>query len=222
MDNSALENIFVENACLSFRMTCLHLLEMAYCEVLGANTVTRDWDENAISEALVNCLNNNDTTISLHITAIVEKRMLKGGLNSFSPTVDNAPRIDIMIGGFGWCQPEYRVQLYMEAKNLYCRYFKKEGRSSYTSSTYYVQRYITTGIDNLLTRYYPGDTLLLGYVLDGSVQVAVDKINQALTKLSRSTESIAIQQCAEFPCLTMGVSTHPNGDTIGHCYLLFQ
>lgn len=221
MGNMGLSGGFISDAGLSFKMVCLHLLEMAYCEARNARIVTCEWDENAISEVLTSSMNTNTETIQYHITAIVEKRLLNGDLYSAPSSVDDAPRIDIMIGGFTSGPNVARTQCYMEAKNLYCQDFVKSGNSSKTSSVAYAKRYIDTGIDKLLIGHYPGDTLLLGYVLNGTVQPAVDIINARLAYCTRSGETILPAIRPEFPCLVLGLSNHPNGMTINHCFLQF-
>lgn len=221
MSSMGLASVHVADAASSFKMICIGLLDTAYSELYAAKVVTRDFDENAISEALVYSINANPETIKMSITAITEKKLLPDGLQNALPTVDDANRIDIMIGGFGWSREKYRTECYMEAKNLYCQSFTKTGNKSITSPGQYAQRYINTGIDNLLNGHYPSDTLLLGYVLVGTVKEAVDLLNQYLEKRTRSTEMIAPHHYAEFPHLQMGRSIHPNGMTLEHCFLSF-
>lgn len=212
---------YIESADSSFKMICLHLLEIAYCQMLDAHIVTCEWGENAITEMLGNCINGNPEAIQQCITVNVEKRLLNEDWSVTPSFVDDAPRIDIMIGGFSFGPVTSRVHCYMEAKNLYCLDFIKTGNSSKTSSTYYANRYITTGIDNLLQGHYPSDTLLLGYVLNGNVQEAIDKINLDLTNVARMNEAISMIDSSNFPNLQLGISNHPNGMEIGHCFLLF-
>lgn len=222
MGNTGLGGVYIADAGISYKMICLHLLDLAYRDVHDAHVVNSDWDENAISEVLANSINTNTETIQHHITAIVEKRMLSGDLYLAPTTVDDAPRIDIMIGGFGMDRnTEYREACYMEAKNLYSYDFTKTGHKSKISSTFYAKRYIATGIDNILKGHYPGDTLLLGYVLNGTIDSAVDKINVNLASDSRQSESIKMQIGEDFPNLVFGRSAHPTGVEIMHCYLLF-
>lgn len=222
MGNNGLGGGYISDADLSFKMVCLHLLEMAYCEVRTTCTINKDWTENAISEALKKGINDNEETIWMHITAEVEVKQLPTDLSSMPSRVDDAPRIDIKVGGFDTRKDTTsRVCYYMEAKNLYSKGFKKSDYSSYVSSTYYAKRYISTGIDHLLGGYYPSNTILIGYVLVGTVQAAVDIVNQHLVNDLRGTESIDLQVYAEYPALVLGASTHPNGKELDHCFLQF-
>ena len=222
MGNIGLSGGFISDAGLSFKMVCLHLLEMAYSEVRTTCSVDKDWTENAISEAVKESINKNDVTVRMLITAEVEVRQLPTDLSMMPSKVDDAPRIDIKVGGFdtGKETPS-RVCYYMEAKNLYANDFQKTNHLSYVSSTHYAKRYISTGIDHLLSGYYPENTMLLGYVLVGTVHAAVDKVNQNLVNDSRGTESIKLQVYEEFPALVLGVSAHPNGMGLDHCFLQF-
>ena len=222
MGNMGLSGGFISDAGLSFKMVCLHLLEMAYCEVRISCSIDKNWTENAISEALKESINKNEETVRMLITAEVEVRQLPVDFSMMPSKVDDAPRIDIKVGGFDTRnETPSRVCYYMEAKNLYASGFQKTGHTGYVSSTNYAKRYISTGIEHLLSGYYPENTILLGYVLVGTVQAAVDKVNQNLVNDSRGTESINLQVHAEYPFLVLGTSIHPNGIWLEHCFLQF-
>ena len=222
MGNTGLGDGYISDAGQSFKMVCLHLLEMAYCEVRTTCSIDKDWAENAISEALKKSINEKEETERMLITVEVEVRQLPVDLSMMPSKVDNAPRIDIKVGGFDTRkETRSRVCYYMEAKNLYARGFQKKDHTSYVSSTYYAKRYISTGIDHLLSGYYPENTILLGYVLVGTVQAVADKVNQYLVNDSRGDEGICLQVYAEYPTLVLGTSVHPNGMGLDHCFLQF-
>lgn len=223
MDNSKLSTVYSQNAAKSFKILCFKLLEQAYCSVLNKKMVDRNWDENAITELLVNCLNENPKTIQLYITASTEKRLLSNDTKCIPSKVDSLPRIDIIIGGFEQTEEtKERVSYCMEAKNLYNHDFKKKGNSSNTSANAYAERYIRTGIDNILNEHYPCDSLLLGYVLVGNICEAMEKINKILIKSSRTNEVIAPFTEESCTRLVFGLSHHPKGKSIKHCFLLFS
>lgn len=216
-----LSDSFLSDASSSFKIVCLELLEAAYTKVLAAGVVSREWNENAISEVLVSKINDDSNAIAKHITAITEKRLLPKGLASAQASVDDAHRIDINIGGFGWSKEEYRTTYFMEAKNLYCNGFIKKGNKSKTSPAKYAQRYINTGIDNLLNGHYPVNTLLLGFVLEGTAHEAVKLLNKHLVKNSRRTEKIVLRKSMVFHHLRFATSKHPEKVSIEHCFLSF-
>ena len=222
MANTGLSGEYISDAGLSFHMVCLHLLERAYCEVRANCSIDKDWTENAISEALKKGINDNEVAILMYITASVEVRQLPESLSAMPLKVDDAPRIDIKVGGFDTRNATIsRVCYYMEAKNLYANDVKKSGHTSNVSSTYYAKRYISTGIDHLLSGYYPSNTILLGYVLSGTVQAAVDKVNLNLMNDSRNKEIINLQVFTEYPYLVLGTSDHHHGIRLDHCFLQF-
>lgn len=221
MNEISLERKHIQNAFNSFKALCFRLLDIAYCKVLKNENVDYSWDENAISEALAKYIENNEMATQLHISANLEKRLIAED-SPVPPRVDNLPRIDIIISGFEWTQNEHRVKYYMEAKNLYCKNFKKPQNSNCTSAISYVKRYIKTGINNLLCEHYPKDTLLLGYVLIGTINDAIAKVNQDLMNNSRKDENIHLEDREDFPHLTFGLSHHPKGKIIEHCFLLFS
>ena len=222
MTNTGLSSGYVSDADSSFKKLCLHLLEMAYCEARTNCIINRDWTENAISEALKRGINDSEAAIWMYITAEVEVRQLPESLSMMPLNVDGSPRIDIKIGGFAARNATIsRVCYYMEAKNLYANDFCKSGSTRAVSSTYYAKRYISTGIDHLLSGYYPSKTILLGYVLFGAIQDAVGKVNQNLVTDSRAGESINLHVCTEYPYLVFGTSDHIGGIRLEHCFLQF-
>lgn len=212
---------YVSDADVSFKTTCVALLDEAYGNILQAQIVNYEWTENAISEAIVTSMNANSSATKMHITSFTEKRLLPEVISQMPSTVDDAWRIDIVIGGFGWEEDEKRVACHLEAKNLYAKDFKKMANKSVTSSTAYAKRYITTGIDHIINEHYPNDTVLLGYVLVGSVQDSVNKINVQLNAISRGAETISISHNSIFPHLMCGLSRHSDGQNIEHYYLAF-
>lgn len=217
----SLSSGYVLGATQSFKKICVGLLDMAYTEVRDAHIVKSDWEENAISELLKNRMNANPATLQMHITVIVEQRLLPEELYQALPSVERTPRIDIMIGGFEWEPNGKRVAYYIEAKNLYCHDFKKANNITITSSTAYAKRYISTGIDHILSGYYPEEALLLGYVLVGTVAKAVKKVNEQLKQDGRDPEYINMIKFSVFPNLIFGESVHPNAKSVEHCYLQF-
>lgn len=212
---------YVSGATQSFKMICVSLLDAAYAEMRSAHIVKSDWEENTISELLKKMMNANPVTLQMHITAVVEQRLLPEELYQALPSVKRAPRIDIMIGGFEWDPNGKRVTYYMEAKNLYSQDFKKVNNTTITSSTAYAKRYISTGIDHILSSYYPEDALLLGYVLVGTVAKAIEKVNEQLRQDGRDSEYINLGTFSLFPHLIFGESVHPNAKSVEHCYLQF-
>ena len=221
MGNRGLSGNYVTDAAQSFKMICIGLLDVAYTEIAASGKVTNEWQENAISEIIAKTINDNPTAIQRHITVETEKRLVLDDLSLAQPMVDNAPRIDIKIGGFEWRPNEKRVAYYMEAKNLYGHDFQKLSNTTVTQSSAYAKRYIQTGIDHLLSGYYPVDTLLLGYVLVGTVPEAVDVVNTHLKENGRGSERISLRTITLFPHLVFGTSGHPNGKGVEHCYLVF-
>lgn len=223
MDNFYFSIPIIQGATESFKMICFRLLEQAYQSLLATGVVNRDWEENAITEVLVNCFNENPETKRLCLTAITEKKKTVKDMMYAPSTVDNLPRIDIKLGGFCWDKNYFdRIAYYMEAKNLYGQSFKKTGHSHSTSAKAYAKRYVSTGIDHILSGYYPYNTLLLGYVLVGSIDDAMGRINQNLIKTSRKSESVYLDNMEDFPHLVLGLSRHPDGKSIEHCFLLFS
>lgn len=222
MDNIGISLPHIQDAAQSFKMICFRLLNQAYLNLMTQHEVNKDWEENAITEKIVDCMNILSETKKNLITVFTEKKLKLQNTTSPQSSVNNLPRIDITVGGFGWNINEIeRIAYYMEAKNLYSRNFKKTGRSNFISAKAYAKRYVDTGVDHILDGYYPYNTLLLGYVLVGTINDAIDRINQALNKDLRYSEIIAISNNKEYPNLTFGLSHHPSNKNIEHCFLLF-
>lgn len=68
----------------------------------------------------------------------------------------------------------------MEAKNLYEHNFRKSDNSSMTNALSVQKRYIETGINHIVSGYYPPETMMVGYVLEGGIAPIVSAINSIL------------------------------------------
>lgn len=108
----------------------------------------------------------------------------------------------------------------MEAKNLYANDFKKTDNSRKTSANKYHKRYVETGIMRLLTGYYPSNTCLVGYVLEGAVTDAVMGVNAQIPSILSPTEILTLATPLH-STLSFYVSTHNQNRSISHLMLQF-
>ena len=101
-----------------------------------------------------------------------------------------APRIDIRMANWS---SSHKLLYYLEAKNL-CQNDWQKTKSTTVKASYYRARYIDTGIDNFATERYP-EGCLVGYVLEGEVELIIEGINNLLAKhRNRPSEIIQSKQ----------------------------
>ena len=164
----------------------------------------READENSITIQLIGYMNINPISVDYKIDITREQYLDSASVYSGAKSPDTSPRIDIRF--MTWTSPG-KFEYFFEAKNLYENDFTKQGNKTPTSSKYYQQRYIDTGMQNFIDgKYYQG--CLVGYVLEGSPENIRDKINDLLKLAGRNAECLvqkttidSIQYCYE--------SSHP-------------
>lgn len=216
--SSNIKQAFVQ----SFQRKCIELVCFAHEELCANKTIAQDMDEETISTCIYNCVRNNPYTIKLGIHVNIEHRLLPIGYVQTPTLSKQLSRIDFHFEADCW---EYRpivlFEYFMEAKNLYEYNFKKSSNTSETLAKYYYKRYIETGIDHIITGYYPSNTLLLGYVLAGDINPVVDGINSKLSSQNRSSEHL-FQVTSLYECNIRGIfsSNHSVG-CIKHLMLKF-
>lgn len=185
--SSSIRQAFV----LSFHHKCVKLVCSAHEELWFNKIITSDMDEESVSTCIYDCVRNNQYIIEQGIHVNIEHRLLPIGYVQTPTPSKQLCRIDFHFEADCWEQnPIVRLEYYMEAKNLYEHDFRKSSNTSVTPANYYFKRYIGTGIDHIISGYYPLNTLLLGYVLVGDVHPVVNGINSELSSQTRSSEHL--------------------------------
>lgn len=199
----------------AFVKNCIILVGNAYDTLRASGVVNHDMDENTVSENLRRLMRQNSNGIVI----AREQPMDDGRLLSADKKADALPRIDFQFE-WSWTIPQHQFVFCMEAKNLYANDFMKTGRRKKTSAVYYHKRYVETGISHLLRGYYPPDTYLLGYVLEGSELNAIMGVNTQVSAILSPVEILSPVQPL-FPSLKTYTSHHNQGVEIKHLMLQF-
>lgn len=184
---SNIKHAFVE----SFQHNCITLVCQAHDVLCGLHAISKDMDEETISTCIASVIDNSQQAIDWMIHVCTEHRLAGEGYMQNPTSSKSLQRIDFRYEMDVWDKNDStRLRYYMEAKNLYQVDFKKPSNNSVTPAKAYFKRYVETGIDHIVTGYYPSNTLLLGYVLVGDIYPVVDGINSELSSQNRSSEHL--------------------------------
>ena len=209
-----ISNTIQQKFIAAFHQNCIQLVCMAHDELLRLGTVNREMIEDTVSMCIYKCINFDSLPAEYcGIHGDVQHMLPKDDYVQNPIPANLLERIDFHYEAD--CLESgsrTRYQFFMEAKNLYEYNFKKLKNTSKTIAVSYYKRYINTGIDHVLTDYYPShDTLLLGYVLVGKIAPCVDGINKQLDVLNRTKEHLTPDLTITANNIEMYLSNHPKG-----------
>lgn len=183
--SSNIKQAFVQ----SFQKNCITLVCHAHDVLYACHAITQDMDEETISTCMASVIDNSQLAIDSMIHVCTEHRLAGDGYIQNPTSSKSLQRIDFRYEMDVWEKNNStRLRFYMEAKNLFQVDFKKSSNNRVTHAKAYFKRYVETGIDHIITGYYPSNTLLLGYVLVGDINHVVDGINSELSSQNRSAE----------------------------------
>lgn len=172
----ALNTIVSEKFRNAFEQRCYRLMIEAYQTALTEKVIQLDWNENDISSELHQHIKSNPLRLNWKVSTNVEANIPKhiSKVKGFS---DTFPRIDFRLTSF-ISTSEY--EYFFEAKNL------KQKDSGLK------RRYISTGIDNFVSKKYENGSLI-GYLLDGKTNETIIGINSLLEKDKRNSETLVFK-----------------------------
>lgn len=202
----------------AFMKKCIVLIGRAYGNLCSYGVVNRDMDENTVSENLRRLMSWDQFSSSNGILVTREQPIDNGCLLTSTQTADVLPRIDFQFQK-SWSNMHTFV-FFMEAKNLYANDFIKTDNRNKTSAKASHKRYVKKGISHILTGYYPSTTCMLGYVLEGTINDAVNGVNAQIASVLSPKEILTPSQTS-YPTLSAYVSTHSQDRTIFHLMLQF-
>jgi len=207
---------------LTIEIVSFKILIEAYNLALSQKEFSLDWDEEQISQYLVDVMKKSELRVKHQLVIGLERKLndslqLPLGVNH----PKRLPRIDINIVSWSFSK-DIEQEYFFEAKNL-CEnnWIKKNG--SKVSSSYYQKRYIDTGIENFRKgRYFDGS--IIAYVLQGNTTNIISKINNRLYKDTNTIENIQILKLIPiFQDIYKSIHVTPLGDNldIKHIFLKF-
>lgn len=158
----------------SIEKVSIELLIESYNLALKDKKYELDWIEDQFTNYLINFMRKSHLNEKYPLDITPQYPLIQ----------DELPIIDIRI--FNWNSP-IQKEYFFEAKNL-CENNWKKKTGTTVSSTYYLDRYVSTGIENFrIARYYNG--AIIGYILQGNIVNIINKLNTRL-----STDANTIQE----------------------------
>jgi len=175
---------FYKSAYKNFELLCISLLVDAYKSAVKNNQYDCDWKENSFTNHLISFIHSNPTTTKnkLFVKPQVEPENDNLPVENTDDDPDKQPRIDIWYGNWSGKRNEF----FIEAKNICDKDWVKNDGSK-VSASQLKRRYITTGIENYITKKYPKGCLA-GYVLNSNTIDCINGINKLLIKYGREKE----------------------------------
>lgn len=155
---------------------CLELLHQGYEAMLAEKEYDVDWKEDKLTAHYIAQMMKLELRKKQQIS-IIPQFIIYSDAHTFGDAeVEKAPRID-----FKFIKWTFRneVHYYAEAKNLSEKsWTKKDGTP--VNASYYYKRYIETGINHLLTAYYPSNCVLIAYILNGDKNAILSNLNNLI------------------------------------------
>ena len=204
----------------SFRNNCLILIGEAYKWLTDMKYITVDWSEETISANIFTYIDASEKAIRWNINVSDECRLYNQAILENKKSAKSASRIDLKLST-NWTEVTKRIVYYVEAKNLIENNCMKHGRKTKLDATRIQKRYISTGIDQFISGQYPVNGCILGYLLEGTTDGTVEKLNNILTCSNRRNE-ILNKTMIDIPYLEEAyTSTHSNNYVLYHYFLYF-
>ncbi|MFC2131037.1 hypothetical protein ACFLSQ_06345 [Bacteroidota bacterium] len=166
---------------------CIDLLIKAFRLSLRKGMINKEWEEDSFTAHLykfIEILQIDKKWIVNPQVPIYNKDITSGKISALK-----APKPDLKFQKYDLTSGNLFV-FYIEMKNLSENNWSKTSGSN-VSSSYYIGRYVYTGIDNFISERYRFGCLA-GYVVEGRVDKIVAKVNIKLEKLNRKNESLSI------------------------------
>ena len=175
---------------LSIEVLSFKLLIEAYILALKENEYELDWIEDQFTNYLINFMRKSSLNKKYPLDITPQYPLIQDELPIDANNPKTLPVIDIRI--ITWDSP-IQKEYFFEAKNL-CENNWKKNSGTTVSSKYYLDRYLSTGIENFrIGRYYNG--AIVGYVLQGDIFNIISKLN---SRLSSDTNTIQDIQTIDF------------------------
>ena len=182
----------------AFETKCVTLLVSAYHTSIADHIYSTIWMENDFTSMLVNYIDKDTRRLKWNIHCHRDYHLHNDSTQAKKGFANKEDIIDMRLSSISH-RREY--SFYVEAKRL------KE------KDTWLLNRYIETGMEHYLTEMYPRG-VLLGYLVEGSLDVIALKINTLLTNNNRPSEILIRKEHLLHDYYFE--STHPNFGVISH------
>lgn len=191
----------------NLRLQCITILIEAYkiFVSLPSRKYDNDWDEDQFSAYIYEYMKEQPLTLNNQWIIAPQTPLYTKEVSSGKIHVSKAKRPDFMFARYHSSSPK-PFSFYIEAKNISENDWQKKCGSEVKASKQR-SRYIDTGIKHFKEAIYP-DGCLAGYVVQGSPENSVDKLNELLEKRGCKDEILIKNQIvSDFD--TCYISIHP-------------
>lgn len=181
------KNIKIAKA--GFEYKCLFILIDGYRLMKAANKYSIDWEEEQITAQLINFIELSPSRKKWKIHVKPEIRIYTDQIISGEKLPKEASKIDMQM--LSWQTKDDEDIYHIEAKNL-CENNWTKSSGANVSSSYQLNRYVNKGILHFISGYYPSNGCMCGYILEGSSNKIIGKLNGVLRKKSLNQLQISI------------------------------
>lgn len=174
----------------SFEHICHQLLVQGYQVIRTNGSCDKNWDEENISAHFVNNIENLPLATKHKIDIKSEIRNYTNAHINQGTKAKMASRIDLYFFQTTWTNPK-KVKVYsVEAKNISQNSWTKNTGKKVPVSTQKTE-YITKGINEFVQGNYPKGCMI-AYVVQGSIPVIIDHINNRIKKQTNCPSKINV------------------------------
>lgn len=170
----------VKIAKAGFEYKCLFIIIDGFRLMKAANKYSLDWEEEQITAQLINFIELCPSRKKWKIHIKPEIRIYTDQIINGEKLPKEASKIDMQM--LSW-QTEDEDIYHIEAKNL-CENNWTKSIGAKVSSSYQLNRYINKGVLHFISDYYPSNGCLCGYILEGSSDKIISKLNDILENKS--------------------------------------
>lgn len=207
----------IEDVISAFHNACVEEVAKACVKLKLENKITYDWGEENITANIVTYINNSPTANEKNIFVSCEVPEYNNKILSNQNKAKSASRLDMRLSVF---VSNKKTHFSVEAKNLIEDDITKSANTSKTFANSLHKRYVETGIDHYISKHYPMPGCMLGYILDGSAEGTVGKINMYLCSINRDSECLSLSSTIE-EIVQIYSSYHNVIENLNHLMIVF-
>lgn len=168
----------IKNTKSCFVNKCLFVLIDGYNAMKKANRYNVDWEEEDLTAQLIYYSEESPACNKWKIHIFPENRLYTEKIVFGEKKAKTAARIDMKMTA--WLNEKKDI-FHIEAKNICEKNWNKESGAKVEVS-YQLNRYVDKGIKHIFANYYPPNSCMCGYILNGNSRKTIQKLNTTLKK----------------------------------------
>ncbi len=165
---------------LGFQYKCLFVIIDGYTAMKNANKYSIDLEEEDLTAQLIYYSEKSPVCNKWKIHIFPEKRLYTKEIILGEKKAKTATRIDMIMTA--WLNDKKDI-FHIESKNL-CENDWVKGNGANVESSYQLNRYVNKGVKHIFSNHYPTNSCMCGYILNGSNEEIINKIDKILDKKS--------------------------------------